>query len=297
MDIVGNVISKKDFNDFVKSNKLEVFTDVEVTSMLIVQTASIKKSTDAKVLEEDLEHVINSLKKVEVMGDNFKKSIYYVREQQIGWFEKGFGFYLDTDLNRKLECVGQEFMSSNYLEKGKRATLGEVRVWGNGKKYKKTNDGWSLVEEGGKTTKEEQAKEDKPEAPSKDKNDVKIGEPFNPEDYDKHIKKISSEIADFATKNNMKQSVGGGTTYYKNNPTGNESVTNSIYLDVSFDRVGDKMKLGYRPSFGGGTTFSSMDLNKIMEKKEFKSPEEAFQFAETLAKKWESVLKEMGLVW
>lgn len=46
------------------------------------------------------------------------------------------------------------------LEKGKRGNVGEIRTWGNGKKYQKTADGWKPVKE---------TKSDKPST-STDKN-------------------------------------------------------------------------------------------------------------------------------
>lgn len=136
METIGKVLTLKELDDLVKSNDYELFDEVQVANF----------ATD-NLEDKNIALIMKSLKRVDVMFPNYKRAAFYVRERQVDWIEKGYGVYRDTILNRSRGLEGCEIILETF-EKGRVASVGEIRTW-NGKKYQKRSDGkWRPVRKG-----------------------------------------------------------------------------------------------------------------------------------------------------
>ena len=180
---------KSEVEKSVKLGEIECFTADQIRNFTTESYNEINKSIDNDSKEKQINEValeVKSFSPIEVTDDvTLKKSIQFIRPSQIVWdtpegdnIEKSrTGKYLNTDLNRKLGRVGKRYepiivknMKTNIednvkseefdIEKGKRAFIGEVRIYG-GVPYKKVsstgdpNKDWQKVKDSGKTKKEE----------------------------------------------------------------------------------------------------------------------------------------------
>lgn len=148
METIGKVLTSDELSDLVKANDYELFDEIQVASF-----------TADNIEDENTQLIVKSLKRVEVMLPNYKKTAFYVRERQVDWIEKGYGVYRDTELNRRLDIEGSEIILDTF-EKGKGAAVGEIREW-SGKKYQKRSDGkWRPVRKEGKGNSKEMDSKD-----------------------------------------------------------------------------------------------------------------------------------------
>lgn len=132
-----NTITKGDFLTMVRLNHLEVITQEQLQKSTQILSSYIEKSLISELSSEEVQggnliiSDISTLKKWEVMRDDFSKAICYTRREQVEWEEpergefgeiikaKG-GIYKPTAENKKLGRVGQKYGESKSEEvKGK----------------------------------------------------------------------------------------------------------------------------------------------------------------------------------
>lgn len=161
-------ITKADLDKLVKTDGLETFTADQLKSFSQESYNQIEKSLTGKEKEKALSDVLKEVKSFTpylVWGDDLTKSIMFVRPQQVKWDEPTddiskarTGTFLNTPENRLLGRVGQRYIQSDDIEKGKPANAGEIRVWSGKKMRKQPNGKWVEVSEHGMTKKEHQSK-------------------------------------------------------------------------------------------------------------------------------------------
>lgn len=121
-------MTRDDFKRIVQLNNFEVFNSDKVDAMQKGLGETIQKSESGEISEEEknksdiIKAELGSLTKVIVLNDDLKKSEYFVRDKQVEFDEKGLekgengeiisaksGTFIDTELNRKLNRVGEKF--------------------------------------------------------------------------------------------------------------------------------------------------------------------------------------------
>lgn len=128
-------MTRGDFNKMVKIDDLEVFESKRVDNLQKSLSDTLEKAEKDELSDEEknksdiVKSELESLTKYTILNDDFSKSIYYTREKQIVFDEDGLekgengeiisaksGTYLDTELNRKLNRVGEKFGEKKETE-------------------------------------------------------------------------------------------------------------------------------------------------------------------------------------
>ena len=150
---IMKTVLKSDLYKLVEIGEVEVFTPAQLKSYVEMSNDSISKSEGSK--DELYKSVVDEMRSFEpvTMWDDkdLQKSVVMVRPAQIAWDNKGddiekslSGRFLDTELNRKFDRVGLHYPMVDPIEKAKKAVLGEIREWSDGK-YRKTAKGWEYI--------------------------------------------------------------------------------------------------------------------------------------------------------
>lgn len=150
---IMKTVLKSDLYKLVEIGEVEVFTPAQLKSYVEMSNDSISKSEGSK--NELYKSVVDEMRSFEpvTMWDDkdLQKSVVMVRPAQIAWDNKGddiekslSGRFLDTELNRKFDRVGLHYPMVDPIEKAKKAVLGEIREWSDGK-YRKTAKGWEYI--------------------------------------------------------------------------------------------------------------------------------------------------------
>lgn len=128
MKTIEKSMTKNDFDNFVKFNNLEVFSQNQVLAYTASLMPLIQKAQKNELSEEDKKNLgdanfeINNFKTVKVVEEvdgRIIKSLFYVREKQVEELieksengESSKFVFLDTELNRKFGRVGESFEKS-----------------------------------------------------------------------------------------------------------------------------------------------------------------------------------------
>jgi len=150
---IMKTVLKSDLYKLVEIGEVEVFTPAQLKSYVEMSNDSISKSEGSK--DELYKSVVGEMRSFEpvTMWDDkdLQKSVVMVRPAQIAWDNKGddiekslSGRFLDTDLNRKFDRVGLHYPMVDPIEKAKKAVIGEIREWSDGK-YRRTAKGWEYI--------------------------------------------------------------------------------------------------------------------------------------------------------
>jgi hypothetical protein len=146
-------VLKSDLDKLVEIGEVEVFTPTQLKSYVEMSNDAISKSEGSR---DDLyKSVVDEMRSFEPVtmwdDDTLQKSTVMVRPAQIAWDKKGddiekslSGRFLDTELNRKFDRVGLHYPMVDPIEKAKKAVIGEIREWSDGK-YRKTAKGWEYI--------------------------------------------------------------------------------------------------------------------------------------------------------
>ena len=139
-----NEITKSEFDQLNKVRDFDIFTPRHVTCAMASIQSLIRKGEVQELSQEELDMVksataeLENLEKYtinEMVNGRIVKSDVYVQEKQVVWedtLEKSLygstikkGVYLDTDLNRKLDRVGDIIIKGKKVDNGKKADMSE----------------------------------------------------------------------------------------------------------------------------------------------------------------------------
>lgn len=128
MKTIEKSMTKNDFDNFVKFNNLEVFSQNQVLAYTASLMPLIQKAQKNELNEEEKKNLddanfeINNFKTIKVVEEvdgRIIKSLFYVREKQVEELieksengESSKFVFLDTELNRKFGRVGESFEKS-----------------------------------------------------------------------------------------------------------------------------------------------------------------------------------------
>jgi len=123
-----NEITKGDFLKAVKIHDYDIIESKKYDMLKKTLNETLEKSEKDELSKEEKDNSeivkseLDSLNKITVLSEDFTKSILYVREKQIDFDKEGLekgelgeiitavsGTYLDTELNRKLNRVGEKY--------------------------------------------------------------------------------------------------------------------------------------------------------------------------------------------
>lgn len=273
---------KSNLYKLVEIGEVEVFTPAQLKSYVEMSNDSISKSEGSKgELYKSVVDEMRSFEPVTMWDDkDLQKSTVMVRPAQIAWDNKGddiekslSGRFLDTELNRKFDRVGLHYPMVDPIEKAKKAVLGEIREWSDGK-YRKTANGWEYIKGSDPNKKVEKLPEVVKQESVKDKFEV----------ADNNMQLMVKDLMGFAEANGLEKGF-SGSVYLK----GKEGeVVRSMYMQpkLNFSDVKEGKLVPYISVHVGEIEGGFPNkVNKFLDSKQFLTPKQAYDFMKSFKSK------------